>query len=317
MGNVIPPAHSGSNKDRQLVDGLNTTVNLNDDDSIAIDVDLPASGPTTPITVTDETVTIAGSRRLVNGTNTTVNTSVAGQIKIDASGGRGSPFAGDQQTLSTSKSNINYTVLESDGYFICTPGTPYAINLNLPSIAGLSIDRVYVIQVNGTGTLNINADGADLIDSPASSGDAIKTISPVSSSDFKVYTLASNKSTNRWYIVSGYGSASSICMSSGTFPHGAGYDRYGVAYLGSGQLQLSSGTKLITLNDATMTNYVVGVSGISVILTPMGDPGAETFWSTISAGPPVAITVHSSNAASTKTLSWAVVMQSNANITVS
>ena len=46
----------------------------------------PASGDgaTTPITVTDETTSIVGSRQLVNGTGTVVNLGTTGEISIDA-----------------------------------------------------------------------------------------------------------------------------------------------------------------------------------------------------------------------------------------
>lgn len=56
-------------------------------------------GATTPITSTDETATIPGSRQLVDGTGTTIDTSTPGQVKVNVSGGGGGGGGGADSAI--------------------------------------------------------------------------------------------------------------------------------------------------------------------------------------------------------------------------
>ncbi len=102
------------------------------------------SSPTTPITVTDETSTIANSRQLVNGSNTIVNTSVPGQISV----------------------STKFTLFAKTGSFTASDGTgsyyrtSATATITLPASPGDG--SVYKFKVTG-GTSTFAFNGSDTI----------------------------------------------------------------------------------------------------------------------------------------------------------
>lgn len=116
-----------------------------------------SSGPTTPVTVSDETSTISGSRRLVDGTNTTIDTSTPGQIKVNATGGGGSGnvLLGPNTATSVDITG-GYTIGQDDRWTVVTTANAYDI-VGLPATPNLG-DIHYLYNDSGE-TIRLDLDG--------------------------------------------------------------------------------------------------------------------------------------------------------------
>lgn len=85
---MVAEIPASSSQDSRLQSGTSTgQVATWNDTTGKYEPQASSGGATTPVTVNDETGTIAGSRQLVSGTNTTIDTSTPGQIKVNATGG--------------------------------------------------------------------------------------------------------------------------------------------------------------------------------------------------------------------------------------
>lgn len=118
----------------------------------------------TPVTATDESATIAGSRQLVNGTNSTVNTSTPGQIKIDVSSASSGPLPLTIATFSSggtfTPAANTYTRVTSASQ-INLPGTSsVAVGSTIGLTTGGSMTSVSLVTNGGAGTENIVFNGS-------------------------------------------------------------------------------------------------------------------------------------------------------------
>lgn len=146
------------------------------------------SGATTPITVTDETVNLPGSRQLVNGSGSTIDTTVPGKISIDVSGGTGpipltiGNYSGGGAFSATANTYTNVT---------------NATSISLPSSSTTAQGAVIGLTTSGSmGTININANGSDTI---VFNGSTANSSVPISNAD-QFFLL--NRGSGTWLVTS-------------------------------------------------------------------------------------------------------------------